>query len=278
MVVCSNTSLIHILTRLPDFLNPQISTVYVLLRSQAWKKDRLVERYSEDPSEVMKAAGVTELPTPSSSQVLSPPSSQSGASRKSSRKGPTATSPEEPFMCPICCDDDATIRTLALGCGHAYCSNCWQVYLHTKIHDEGEVAVRCMDEACSIQADDSFIRRAATSSDSARYTDLLVRDFVANTPQIKFCPHPGCSNALKCAAAARKGALNVIVPTVHCAENHEFCFGCSAAGGHKPVICSVAKMWLKKCADDSETANWIKSNTKECPKCQSTIEKNGGCK
>jgi len=43
------------------------------------------------------------------------------------------------------------------------------------------------------------------------------------------------------------------------------------------VICSVSKMWLKKCADDSETANWIKSNTKECPKCQSTIEKNGGC-
>ncbi|KAJ8454835.1 hypothetical protein ONZ51_g12797 [Trametes cubensis] len=36
-------------------------------------------------------------------------------------------------------------------------------------------------------------------------------------------------------------------------------------------------MWLKKCQDDSETANWIKSNTKECSKCQSTIEKNGGC-
>ncbi|CCL98184.1 uncharacterized protein FIBRA_00178 [Fibroporia radiculosa] len=45
----------------------------------------------------------------------------------------------------------------------------------------------------------------------------------------------------------------------------------------KPVICAVARMWLQKCRDDSETANWIKSNTKECSKCQSTIEKNGGC-
>ena len=62
--------------------------------------------------------------------------------------------------------------------------------------------------------------------------------------------------------------------------------------------------WLKKCADDSEvgqyvclyvyvctclrgghsslslssqTANWMQANTKECPKCKSTIEKNGGC-
>lgn len=34
---------------------------------------------------------------------------------------------------------------------------------------------------------------------------------------------------------------------------------------------------MKKCADDSETSNWISANTKECPKCHSTIEKNGGC-
>ena len=54
--------------------------------------------------------------------------------------------------------------------------------------------------------------------------------------------------------------------------------GCSMEGDHRPIICVVAKFWLKKCRDDSETANWIKTNTKECGKCQSTIEKNGGCK
>lgn len=208
-------------------------------------------------------------------------------------------------MCPICCDDEPQ-EMLSLGCGHAYCDNCWRTYLHTKIHDEGEVAIRCMDESCSVQADDAFVRRAADPnpsmpkaappkpkaageeaapviveqpiSDANRYTELLVRDYVANTPQIKFCPHPGCAQAIRCAVAARKGALNTLVPTVTCGENHEFCFGCATEGGHRPVICNVAKMWLKKCADDSETANWIKSNTKECPKCQSTIEKNGGCK
>ena len=46
---------------------------------------------------------------------------------------------------------------------------------------------------------------------------------------------------------------------------------------HLPAVCSLVKLWVKKCADDSETANWISANTKECPKCQSTIEKNGGC-
>lgn len=61
-------------------------------------------------------------------------------------------------------------------------------------------------------------------------------------------------------------------------KEHRFCFGCNVDSDHRPVICGVARMWLKKCQDDSETANWIKSNTKECSNCQSTIEKNGGCK
>ncbi len=53
---------------------------------------------------------------------------------------------------------------------------------------------------------------------------------------------------------------------------------CGHADSHRPVLCKVVKMWEKKCADDSETANWLQANTKECTKCQSTIEKNGGCK
>lgn len=57
---------------------------------------------------------------------------------------------------------------------------------------------------------------------------------------------------------------------------NRFCFGCSL-DDHQPTTCGVAKLWSKKCADDSETSNWIAANTKECSKCNSTIEKNGGC-
>jgi len=39
------------------------------------------------------------------------------------------------------------------------------------------------------------------------------------------------------------------------------------------------KEWAKKCADDSETYNWIAANTKDCPakNCGVPIEKNDGC-
>lgn len=70
---------------------------------------------------------------------------------------------------------------------------------------------------------------------------------------------------------------------------------------HAPTDCGTIKKWLTKCADDSETANYISAHTKDvctccskaiygfieylmnhcfvlqCPKCHICIEKNGGC-
>lgn len=46
---------------------------------------------------------------------------------------------------------------------------------------------------------------------------------------------------------------------------------------HAPTDCQIIKKWLTKCADDSETANYISAHTKDCPKCHICIEKNGGC-
>lgn len=63
---------------------------------------------------------------------------------------------------------------------------------------------------------------------------------------------------------------------VHCRCNHVFCFACGE-NWHDPVKCSLLRRWIKKCDDDSETSNWIAANTKECPKCNATIEKDGGC-
>ena len=44
---------------------------------------------------------------------------------------------------------------------------------------------------------------------------------------------------------------------VHC-----FSFKCGIEY-HAPTDCDVIKKWLTKCADDSETANYISANTKD---------------
>ena len=92
--------------------------------------------------------------------------------------------------------------------------------------------------------------------------------FVQCNRLMRWCPAPDCNNA------ARVG--HVDSRPVKCKCGHTFCFSC-AENWHDPVKCALIRKWIKKCDDDSETSNWINANTKECPKCKATIEKDGGC-
>ncbi|KAF9265860.1 hypothetical protein L218DRAFT_897748 [Marasmius fiardii PR-910] len=307
----------------------------ILLRHLNWNTEKLIEKYMDNPSAVLVAAGVS-LPSPPTSSTL--PRSHSVSSQSSSshsgrrttrsssklqvmspsrtrssppvsfRSSKAAKSEPEPFVCPICFDDSPELQTLGLDCGHMFCSGCWHAYTISKIREDGEYCVRCMAESCALVAPDSFVRSVliphGTSDPQnegalawARFQELLVRNYVGAMSNLKFCPYPGCTNTVGCSAAASKSSLATMVPIVSCgsrgipgseedrkasnlsvqAKEHKFCFGCPVETDHRPVVCAVARMWLKKCEDDSETANWIKSNTKECSQCQSTIEKNGGC-
>ncbi|KAG7086448.1 hypothetical protein E1B28_002401 [Marasmius oreades] len=311
----------------------------ILLRYLSWNTEKLIEKYMDNASAVLVAAGVA-LPSPRTSPTLprshsvasQSTSSHAGgratrsssklqsvlssSSRISSRLSPPLSSKSaklprsepELFVCPICFDDSPELQTLGLDCGHMFCSECWHAYMTAKIREDGEHCIRCMAENCALVAPDAFIRSvlvpdgtSASQSEGtlawARFQELLVRNYVGAMSNLKFCPHPGCTNTVRCSAAASKSSLITIVPIVSCgargipgseedrkasnlsvqAKEHKFCFGCPVETDHRPVVCAVAWMWLKKCEDDSETANWIKSNTKECSQCHSTIEKNGGC-
>ncbi|OCH88626.1 hypothetical protein OBBRIDRAFT_757801 [Obba rivulosa] len=263
-------------------VEPDIASL--LLRYMNWNKERLIEKYMDNAHAVSTAAGIVppeKSPEPSCSQIGPRRSSRLGISKPSKSKASERSPPAgEPFVCPICFDDTQQ-ETLALACGHLFCRACWGAYVSSKVRTEAESWITCMAEGCALVAPDSFVRTALGDDAQtwARFQELVVRHFVSCMPNLKYCPYPSCSYTVSCPAAASKSALATIVPTVRCGASgaHVFCFGCAIETDHRPVICAVAKMWLQKCRDDSETANWIKSNTKECSKCQSTIEKNGGC-
>jgi ariadne-1 len=249
----------------------------LLLRHMDWNRDRLTEKYMDNASSISTAAGV--IPTLKPSNSAPDRSKRVTRSSKSSKKL-EHTSFTETFLCPICFDDTAA-DTLALSCGHSFCTGCWTMYTISKIRDEGEHRILCMGESCGVVALDPFVHKVLSEDEDTaeRYDELLVRNYVACNRNLKYCPFPSCDRSVSCPTASSRSALSTLVPTVSCGADpkHKFCFGCHVDGDHRPVLCTIARMWLKKCRDDSETANWIKSNTKECSKCQSTIEKNGGC-
>ncbi|KAL7007946.1 hypothetical protein EMMF5_002595 [Cystobasidiomycetes sp. EMM_F5] len=234
-----------------------------LLRHLKWNKERVIDRYMEDADKLRHDAGI-DLPQASTS--ASPAKSQPRLKRI---RG---------FVCDICCDDSQSSReTIALGCNHRFCRDCYASYLENKINNEGEAkSIECMAADCNIIVDERTVALLIDHDTLDRYRELLNRSYVDDDPSLRWCPAPNCEYAIRCPGITPK-SLYHIVPTVQCACGHKFCFGCNADADHQPCVCAIVKLWLKKCADDSETANWISANTKECPKCASTIEKNGGC-
>lgn len=97
------------------------------------------------------------------------------------------------------------------------------------------------------------------------------------------CPYPDCDCIVECLGFDSNHVVTIqeqidllLVPIVKCSRDHLFCYNCLETY-HAPCPCQIVAKWKKKCEDDSETLNWIQSNTKDCPKCHAIIEKNGGC-
>ncbi|KAJ4347767.1 translation initiation factor eIF-2B epsilon subunit, GEF [Ascochyta clinopodiicola] len=225
----------------------------ILLRYMRWNKERLIEQYMEKTEEVLESAGLGQ----------------------DAESNPPKLQRIQGFCCDICCNDSPDMDTFAMKCGHRFCVDCYRQYLATKIQDEGEAArIRCPGEGCTRIVDSKSLDLLVAADLRGRYHVLLTRTYVDDKENLKWCPAPDCKYAVQCGVKSKE--LNKVVPTVHCDCGHLFCFGCTL-DDHQPAPCSLVKKWLKKCEDDSETANWISANTKECPRCVSTIEKNGGC-
>ncbi|ETN43100.1 uncharacterized protein HMPREF1541_02258 [Cyphellophora europaea CBS 101466] len=224
----------------------------ILLRFMRWNKEKLLEMYMENPEKVLEDAG------------LGPTFAEAPKTR---------TIPG--FECEICYENGPSLQSYAMKCGHRYCADCYTQYLTQKVKEEGEAArIQCPRDGCHRIVDAKSLQLLVAPEVRDRYNVLLTRTYVDDKENLKWCPAPECEYAIEC--PVKKRDLRKIVPTVRCNHQHSFCFGCTLAD-HLPAPCGLVKMWMKKCEDDSETSNWISANTKECPKCNSTIEKNGGC-
>lgn len=82
---------------------------------------------------------------------------------------------------------------------------------------------------------------------------------------MKWCPAPGCDWA--CENANFSGQY------VTCKCGNTFCFSCGKEN-HRPCDCSLVEKWAEKNESDSANLDWMRLNTKPCPKCRKRIEKN----
>jgi len=244
------------------FQIPQ-ATARILLTHFKWDKEKLLERYyTTDQEELFTEAHVV---NPHRNRPMST-RSKTQVAKNTNKSGNSSTEME----CEICLSEVQLEILTGLQCGHAFCQFCWNEYLITKILTENNGEnIFCPSSQCDILVDENFVIKILQDSNvRSRYHKLIADSFVQSNHLMRWCPAPDCSNAIKV-------CYNDPRP-VTCLCGFIFCFECGNES-HDPVKCFWLKKWLKKCDDDSETSNWISANTKECPKCHVTIEKNGGC-
>ena len=175
---------------------------------------------------------------------------------------------EEEMECSCCFDDFEGKEMFSLPCKHFLCGGCWKNYNEVGIKDGTQcLSLKCPYPKCNLVVSEVMIKKTVSKELFEKYNKYLMRSFIDDDPNIQWCPNPKCGKVIY----SNSNSTNVLCSCGIC-----FCFQCNEIG-HAPLACKHFKEWELKRKNDSATAHFIVQNTKACPKCNKSIEKNGGC-
>jgi ariadne-1 len=229
------------------------SIIKLLLHYFKWNKDRLLEKFYEiNHDQFFQQAKVIN------------PFSQNLSEISSSR------------TCLICCSDEED-DMFCLQCQHRFCQNCWKNYIINQIVNEGQAqTIVCPDYQCEILVNDELIQKILDQNQFVKhiYDKIILNSYVDHNPRARWCPGQNCGHIINATSLTSAYNYAQLITCHHCQTS--FCFQC-AQPWHDPIKCILLSQWTRKLLDDSQIVIWLKANTKSCPKCQVSIEKNGGC-
>uniref|UniRef100_A0A2P2NHI9 RBR-type E3 ubiquitin transferase n=1 Tax=Rhizophora mucronata TaxID=61149 RepID=A0A2P2NHI9_RHIMU len=231
----------------------------ILLLHYNWSVSRVHEEWFGDEFGVRKKVG-----------LLENPQGQQGADQKSVSSDHAAGGIVFE-TCGVCFESYPLDSMKSAACGHAFCFECWKLYIKTKVGDGPEcLMLKCPQPMCFVAVGENLINELASEEDKEKYFYFLARSYVEKSKKRKWCPAPDCNFAIDFSACGDENF------DVSCACSHAFCWNCSQER-HRPVDCDIVAKWILKSNSDSENETWKKAYTKPCPKCNRAIEKNEGC-
>ncbi|XP_037045841.1 E3 ubiquitin-protein ligase arih1-like isoform X2 [Bradysia coprophila] len=228
-----------------DVMNIPATSARIVLDHFNWQSDRLTEKFVAAVSEQERDAFFRDA------KILNP--------RFNDRRRHDNIVGD----CLICFDKG---RTTGLLCGHKFCRNCWNQYLTMKIVEYGAQRIACPDSKCTIIVEDGIVKGLISDPNVIqKYNRSICNNYVKFKANLSWCTSPGCNYVID--------SIDCLTIFVTCKCGNQFCFECHEQS-HSPISCQYLLKWKD---DDSITQSYLSVNTKPCPSCKSSIEKNGGC-
>lgn len=170
--------------------------------------------------------------------------------------------------CNICLDDKLANELVALSCSHLYCKACLNQLVDNASAERSTAQLKCPNTSCAKPLNEQDVR-TITSNDIAKltaYADICAREWLIRQPNARQCPTPNCPFVFLNDGANARATI--------CSEcNQRYCSNC-LVDHERQMSCDAAKAAR---AGDIAYNEWKQTNTKECPQCKATIQKNGGC-
>ncbi|KAL3519132.1 hypothetical protein ACH5RR_021721 [Cinchona calisaya] len=132
------------------------------------------------------------------------------------------------FFCGICLEkyDKKKAVVLAVACGHLFCKICWKSYIRISINDGRScLLLKCPQQSCGTVVDQDMINSLASKKEKKKFENYIVRTYVEDKKNIKWCPAPGCDFAVEFSG----GNSSNFGVTCDCSRG--FCWNCSEVGG-----------------------------------------------
>ena len=189
--------------------------------------------------------------------------------------------------CGICFEqfDDATRCEEAIQlehCLHSFCRDCWRLYLGAKVNEQCQV-ITCPEYECKNIVDTVTLLSMLDPGIVPLCLKLKFEHCFAKTADWKWCP--GCQKPAHCRGYQGYITDSAVcdIPVFKCECHKTWCFECQEAQ-HWPAKCENKKRYKQLVLNEignifDANGNFYETNVfvKNCPRCKTPIDKNGGC-
>jgi len=172
--------------------------------------------------------------------------------------------------CEICLDSKPVSAFNKMSfCDHHmhYCSECWKKHLTAEIQFKGKIDLKCL--TCKKNVEEPDLKKIVDKAEYERYDLLRFNNYLKTLPDFRWCSRTNCGTGQE----VDGGGSNSFFTCAKCST--KTCFHHKVVW-HTGLTCRDYDYWIIQ-HEDNATSNYIAMNTKQCPKCQSVVEKDGGC-
>lgn len=186
--------------------------------------------------------------------------------------------------CGICFDDFASVDCCRfVKCGHAFCRGCVRGYFESQMGEGALGGMVCPEPSCRVAATPDEVLAALPAELRDKFEKLSLERSLAEMSDVTWCP--------RCEYPALLEEEGSRLAT--CGQcRFAFCVECGQTWHGLAPCANLAARWraadeagreaLRKkygaaILDEVESSAWMSEHTKPCPKCNTPVEKNGGC-